>query len=74
VASAPSPCHTRTTYPNWIPFDAAAVRRITRTLDQLSFDRLYGAFGRHLLHDAKGVIARSRDRYLVAIGATKDEA
>jgi hypothetical protein len=61
-------------YPNWIPLDARAVRRITRTLDPLPFDRLYGAFGRHLLHDAKGAIARSRDRYLAAIGATRDEA
>jgi hypothetical protein len=56
-------------YPNWIPFDADTVTAITRALDPLPFDRLYGAFGRHVLRDAKATIARSRDRYLDAIGA-----
>jgi hypothetical protein len=56
-------------YPNMIPFDATTIRRITRPLEPLAFDRLYGAFGRHVLEDAKPVIARSRDRYLRAIGA-----
>ena len=55
-------------YPNWIPFDAATVTAITRSLDPWPFDRLYGAFGLHLLQDAKGAIARSRERYLAAIG------
>ncbi len=57
-------------YPNWIPFDARTVNAVTRALDPLPFDRLYGAFGRHLLQDAKATIARSRDRYLSAIGAS----
>jgi glyoxylase-like metal-dependent hydrolase (beta-lactamase superfamily II) len=57
-------------YPNWIPFDAGTVNAITRVLDPLPFDRLYGAFGRHLLQDAKATIARSRERYLAAIGAS----
>lgn len=56
-------------YPNWTPFDADTVNAITGALDPLPFDRLYGAFGRHLLHDAKATIARSRERYLRAIGA-----
>jgi hypothetical protein len=56
-------------YPNWIPFDAGTVAAITRMLDPLPFDRLYGAFGRNLLRDAKATIARSRERYLAAIGA-----
>jgi hypothetical protein len=55
-------------YPNWIPLDGEKVSAITRALDPLSFDRLYGAFGRHLLQDAKSTIARSRARYLAAIG------
>ncbi len=55
-------------YPNWIPLDAETVTAITRALDDLPFDRLYGAFGRHILHGAKATIARSRDRYLAAIG------
>jgi hypothetical protein len=55
-------------YPNWIPLDADTVIAITRALDPLPFDRLYGAFGRHLLQDAKATITRSRERYLAAIG------
>jgi hypothetical protein len=55
-------------YPNWIPLDADSVTTITRALDSLRFDRLYGAFGRHVLQDAKAMIARSRERYLAAIG------
>ena len=57
-------------YPNHIPFDADTVTAITGVLDPLRFDRLYGAFGRHVLQDAKATIARSRQRYLVAIGAS----
>ena len=57
-------------YPNWIPFDAATVHAVTRALEPLAFDRLYGGFGRNLLQDAKATIARSRDRYLRAIGAS----
>ncbi len=56
-------------YPNWIPFDARTVNAVTGALDALSFDRLYGAFGRNLPQDAKSIITRSRDRYLRAIGA-----
>lgn len=56
-------------YPNWIPFDAATVNRICASLEPLPFDRIYGAFGRNLLHDAKAVVERSRRRYLGAIGA-----
>jgi hypothetical protein len=57
-------------YPNFIPFDAATVNGITRILEPLPFDRLYGAFGRHLLQGARETIARSRLRYIAAIGAT----
>ncbi|MBL8176432.1 MAG: MBL fold metallo-hydrolase [Bryobacterales bacterium] len=54
-------------YPNWIPFSAAQVRRITGSLAGLRFERMYGAFGRNLLSDAKAIVARSEERYLRAI-------
>jgi len=54
-------------YPNWIPFGRATVQRIVKSLEPVEFDRLYGAFGRHLVTGAKAVIARSADRYLRAI-------
>ena len=54
-------------FPNMIPFNAKQIRQITGSLEPWSFDRLYGAFGRHVLTDAKGAIARSAERYLKAI-------
>lgn len=54
-------------YPNWIPFNAGQVRRITQSLAGLAYDRLYGAFGRNLLRGAKEIVSRSEERYLRAI-------
>ncbi len=64
-------------YPNLIPLNAPAIRRIKATLGALSFDRLYGAFpfygvlvarGQGMVaRDAGAVVARSADRYLRAI-------
>jgi hypothetical protein len=54
-------------YPNWIPFGPSTIQRIAGSMDGVEFDRLYGAFGRHLLSDAKLVIARSVERYVRAI-------
>jgi glyoxylase-like metal-dependent hydrolase (beta-lactamase superfamily II) len=56
-------------YPNWTPFGPTMVRRILSSLEPLQFDRLYGAFGRHLSTGAKDVIDRSARRYLSAVGA-----
>jgi glyoxylase-like metal-dependent hydrolase (beta-lactamase superfamily II) len=54
-------------YPNWMPFGPAMVGRILSSLEPLQFDRLYGAFGRHLAGGAKEIVARSARRYLAAI-------
>jgi len=55
-------------YPNYIPLGPKAVERVSSTLQALRFDRLYGAFpNRTILHDAKGAIARSAERYLRAL-------
>lgn len=52
-------------YPNLIPLPAADVRRVADTLGRLAFDRLYGAFtGQVVEGGAKGVLARSAERYL----------
>lgn len=56
-------------YPNLIPFDAATIEQITASLKPWTYDRIYGAFGRNVLEDAEGVVARSKERYLKAIGA-----
>jgi hypothetical protein len=55
-------------YPNYIPMNAATVRKVTGAVTGLQFDRIYGAFP-HLTvkADGKGAIARSVERYLLAI-------
>lgn len=59
-------------YPNMIPFSAATVRRLGDHLAALEFNRIYGAFGRNVPADAKGVVARSVDRYLRALETDRD--
>jgi hypothetical protein len=58
-------------YPNMIPLNAPAIRRIASTICSLKFDRLYGAFparGKGIVaQDARTVVERSAERYLRAI-------
>jgi glyoxylase-like metal-dependent hydrolase (beta-lactamase superfamily II) len=55
-------------YPNYIPLNAAAVRRIADVLAPLAFDRIYGAWwDRNIAVDAKAAFDGSVRRYLAAI-------
>jgi hypothetical protein len=55
-------------YPNYIPLNATAVRRIARAVAPLPFDRIYGAWwGRNIAGDAKAAFDASVRRYLAAI-------
>jgi glyoxylase-like metal-dependent hydrolase (beta-lactamase superfamily II) len=55
-------------YPNYIPLNAAAIRRIADAIEPLSFDRIYGAWwGRNIATDAKATFSASVRRYLAAI-------
>jgi hypothetical protein len=55
-------------YPNLIPLDAAAVRRIVAAVEPFAFDRIYGAWFDHVVQeDAKAAVRRSAERYLEAI-------
>ncbi len=57
-------------YPNYIPLDAATVRRIGAMLEPFAFDQIYGAWWqRNVPSGAKDVVHRSIRRYLRAIGA-----
>lgn len=59
-------------YPNWIPVDAATVRRICNILNQYQFSKLYGAFpGFTVQGNAKQALRLSAERYLRAIGDDK---
>ena len=50
-------------YPNRIPLSPAVVERITQTVTQLSFDRLYDNFGRSIEAGGAAAVSRSADRY-----------
>ncbi|MCA1467758.1 MBL fold metallo-hydrolase [Bradyrhizobium sp. IC3195] len=55
-------------YPNYVPLNAAAVRRIASAVEPLAFDRIYGAWwGRVIASGAKAAFAASVARYLAAI-------
>jgi hypothetical protein len=57
-------------YPNYIPLDAATVRRIGAVLEPYAFDQIYGAWWqRNVPSQGKDVVHRSIRRYLRAIGA-----
>jgi len=55
-------------YPNLIPLNASAVRRIAAAVQPFAFDRIYSAwFDKTLDGDAQAAVARSVERYLNAI-------
>ncbi|MBR1087591.1 MBL fold metallo-hydrolase [Bradyrhizobium manausense] len=55
-------------YPNYMPLNAAAVRRIAAAVEPLAFDRIYGAWwGRNVASGAKAAFAASVERYIAAI-------
>jgi glyoxylase-like metal-dependent hydrolase (beta-lactamase superfamily II) len=55
-------------FPNYIPLNASAVRRIVAAVEPFRFDAIYGAwFGRNVSSGAKDALHRSADRYISAI-------
>ncbi|MEA2919840.1 MAG: hypothetical protein QOJ15_11921 [Bradyrhizobium sp.] len=55
-------------YPNYIPLNAASVRKIASTIEPLAFDRIYGAWwDRNIATNAKAAFTASVRRYLTAI-------
>ncbi|MBX9603193.1 MAG: hypothetical protein K2X35_19475 [Bryobacteraceae bacterium] len=55
-------------YPNFIPLNAAQVRRIVQAVEPFEFDRIYGAFHPLVVaHHGKDAVRRSAERYLRAI-------
>jgi glyoxylase-like metal-dependent hydrolase (beta-lactamase superfamily II) len=56
-------------YPNLIPLNEQAIRRIVAALEPFDFDRIHGAWwGRVVPTEAKALVVRSAERYLKAIG------
>jgi glyoxylase-like metal-dependent hydrolase (beta-lactamase superfamily II) len=55
-------------YPNLIPLNASAVRRIVEAVEPFTFDRLYAAWhGQMVVSDAKQAVRRSAERYIAHI-------
>jgi hypothetical protein len=55
-------------FPNYIPLNAPAVRRIWAAIEPLAFDRVYGAWwGRNIAENAKAAFEMSVQRYTAAI-------
>jgi glyoxylase-like metal-dependent hydrolase (beta-lactamase superfamily II) len=56
-------------FPNYIPVNAATVRRIMEAVEPYQFDQIYGAwFGQNIMKDAKDALRYSAERYIRAIG------
>jgi hypothetical protein len=56
-------------YPNLIPLPAAEIRRIRGRIEELDFDRVYGAWWPAVVAaDGRAKVLRSADRYLRALG------
>jgi hypothetical protein len=54
-------------YPNFVPLDAAGVRRIVSMLEPFSFNKLYGAWPKFVVQgNGKDALRRSAERYLRA--------
>jgi glyoxylase-like metal-dependent hydrolase (beta-lactamase superfamily II) len=55
-------------FPNYIPVNAATVRRMVLALEPYDFDQIYGAwFGQNIMANAKKAFRYSAERYLRAI-------
>jgi hypothetical protein len=57
-------------YPNMIPLNPAAIRRIVKSLKPVAFDRIHGAFPDQVVKEkGKAAVEKSAERYLKSIGA-----
>jgi glyoxylase-like metal-dependent hydrolase (beta-lactamase superfamily II) len=55
-------------YPNLIPTNATAVRRIVGAVEPFAFERLYSSWpGKLIAEDAKAAVRRSAERYIAHI-------
>lgn len=55
-------------YPNLIPLNASAVRRIVAALEPFDYERIYGAWWHSIVAaDGKGAVRRSAERYFAAL-------
>jgi hypothetical protein len=51
-------------YPNYLPLSERLVRQIVESVEPYEYDRIYGAFGTSIDHDAPRIVAESATRYI----------
>lgn len=57
-------------YPNMLPLPASAVSEIAAHLDNVRFERLYGAFeGQNISADAREIVMRSVQKYIACLNS-----
>ncbi|TCC01207.1 MBL fold metallo-hydrolase [Kosakonia quasisacchari] len=55
-------------YPNMLPLPAETVRDMTRRLDAVKFEKLYGAFeGREIAQNAADIVRQSAQKYIACL-------
>jgi glyoxylase-like metal-dependent hydrolase (beta-lactamase superfamily II) len=59
-------------YPNRIPLSAAVVDRVTKAVEGLEFDRVYGNFANTIDEDARSIIRFSADRHMAWVRGDYD--
>jgi hypothetical protein len=57
-------------YPNMLPLPASAVSEIAAHLDNVRFERLYGAFeGQNISAHAREIVMRSVQKYIACLNS-----
>jgi hypothetical protein len=59
-------------YPNQLPLSAAVVARVSTTITERQFDRMYGNFANAIASDARQVVSRSAERYIAWVSGQFD--
>src|SRR6476469_8668906 len=55
-------------YPNFVPLGPSALNQVEAALEPLAYDRIYGAWTRHVIHaNAREIVAKTFARYRAAI-------
>ncbi|WP_343071880.1 hydrolase [Brevibacterium renqingii] len=60
-------------FPNYLPLSAAVVRRISASVADLDFDRMYGNFGQHIATGAHHAVRTSAERYAEWVSGEHDD-
>lgn len=57
-------------YPNMIPLPANTVQEMAEKVNEINFDRIYGAFDKSINENAHESVQKSAERYIQALKGT----